>query len=97
VRRVHRTPATAEVLGDERDRAASPLDEAIGRDAVDRYEAALARLSPTDREAIHLRIELRHDFADIARALGKPSQVAARVAVSRALARLAREMEAGDG
>jgi RNA polymerase sigma-70 factor (ECF subfamily) len=96
VRRAQRLPSTIEVAGNEVDRAASPLDEAIGREAVDRYEAALARLRPVDREAIHLRIELNCDFARVAEALGKPTEAAARVAVSRALVRLAEEMDRGE-
>ncbi len=71
---------------------ASPLEEAIGADALERYEAALARLSASDREAIVLRIELCHDYDQIAMQLGKTTAASARVAVSRALARLAREM-----
>jgi len=49
-------------------------------------------LSASDREAIVLRIELCHDYDQIAMQLGKTTAASARVAVSRALARLAREM-----
>jgi RNA polymerase sigma-70 factor, ECF subfamily len=70
----------------------SPLEEAIGIEAEARYERALARLSPTDREAVILRIEMCCDYEEIAVAHRKSSAAHARVAVSRALARLAREM-----
>src|SRR6266849_6328561 len=50
----------------------SPLEEAIGRETLDRYEAALARLKDDDREAIILRVELGYPFAEIVTALGKP-------------------------
>ena len=70
----------------------SPLEEAIGQEALERYEAALLRLKPDDREAIIVRIELGHTYADVALALGKPSVAAAHMAVSRALVRLAKEM-----
>jgi RNA polymerase sigma factor (sigma-70 family) len=73
----------------------SPLEEAIGRETLERYESALLRLKPTDREAIMLRIELNYPYADIATALGKPSIAAAQMAVSRALVRLAEEMASG--
>jgi RNA polymerase sigma factor (sigma-70 family) len=73
----------------------SPLEEAIGRETLERYESALLRLRPTDREAIILRIELNCPYADIATALGKPSIAAAQMAVSRALVRLAEEMASG--
>jgi len=70
----------------------SPLEIAIGNEALERYEAALALLSANDREAVIARIELGQTYAEIASALGKPSTEAARMAVNRALARLARLM-----
>jgi RNA polymerase sigma-70 factor (ECF subfamily) len=70
----------------------SPLEVAIGNEAHERYEAALARLNAGDREAVIARIELGQTYAEIASALGKPSTEAARMAVNRALARLARFM-----
>jgi len=59
---------------------------------VESYERALATLSAADQEAIVLRVELGLDFEEIASQLGKPSTDAARMAVSRAIARLANEM-----
>jgi RNA polymerase sigma factor (sigma-70 family) len=73
----------------------SPLEEAIGHETLERYESALSRLKPGDREAIILRIELNYPYADIATALGKPSIAATQMAVSRALVRLAEEMASG--
>jgi RNA polymerase sigma-70 factor (ECF subfamily) len=70
----------------------SPLEAAIGVEALERYEAALHRLSPADRIAIILRVELGCPLAEVAEALDKPSLAAARMAVSRALVRLAGEM-----
>jgi RNA polymerase sigma-70 factor, ECF subfamily len=70
-------------------RSLSPLEEAIGSQTVDRYEAGLARLSPGDREAVIGRLELGYSFQELAGALGKPTADAARVAVNRALVRLA--------
>ena len=95
VRRTVRAPVTAALDDNEADRAASPLDEAIGREAVDRYEAALARLRPEEREAIVVRVEMDGSYHEGAQALGKPSADAARMAVSRALLRLAEEMNRG--
>jgi RNA polymerase sigma-70 factor (ECF subfamily) len=71
---------------------ASPLEEAIGQEALERYEAALTRLRPDDREAIVARIELGLSYPEIMTALGKPSIPATHMAVSRALVRLAEEM-----
>jgi RNA polymerase sigma-70 factor, ECF subfamily len=70
----------------------SPLEAAIGLEAMARYEAALERLKPADRNAIILRVELGCPLAEVAEALGKPTVAAARMAVSRALVRLAAEM-----
>ena len=72
----------------------SPLEEAIGRETLDRYEAALERLDAGDRELIIARIELGMSHNEIALELDKPSSAAAHMAVSRALVRLAREMSA---
>jgi RNA polymerase sigma-70 factor (ECF subfamily) len=73
----------------------SPLDEAIGRDAAEDYETALASLSPADRELVVLRLELDYAYQDIADATGKPSADAARMATSRAILRLAQQMRHG--
>lgn len=89
-RRRGETVALQSILAD---RAASPLEEAIGIAALDSYDRALERLRPDDREAIILRIELDLPYDEIARALGKNNAVAARKAVSRALVRLALEMQ----
>ena len=70
------------------DAAPSPLECAIGREGVERYEAALQQLTPADREAIVARIELQQSYEEVAIALGKPTANAARAAVTRALARL---------
>ena len=52
----------------------------------------MLRLRDTDREAIIARVELRYSYQELAVALGKPSADAARVAVARAVYRLAREI-----
>ena len=70
----------------------SPLEEAIGQETLDRYETALQRLRPQDREAIIARIEMGLEYTEVASALAKPSVAAAHMAVSRALVKLAKEM-----
>jgi RNA polymerase sigma factor (sigma-70 family) len=96
IRHRQRAPAPLELNENASDHAASPLDLAIGEEAVQRYESALARLRPEEREAIVARIEMDGSYQEMARALGKPSADAARMAVSRALLRLAQEMKHGD-
>lgn len=93
-RRFSRRPPATELTDAYESDAASPLDIAIGREGVARYEAALQRLRPTDREAIIGRIELQHDYQELAVILGKPNANAARVAVTRALARLMEQLDA---
>jgi RNA polymerase sigma-70 factor, ECF subfamily len=72
----------------------SPLESVIGVETLTRYEAALGRLTPDDRALIVARVELGQSYEEITCAFGKPSINAARVAVCRALARLARHMKA---
>ena len=95
VRRVSRHPAPTGIddEAEHADASASPLDEAIGREAVERYEGALQRLRPEEREVIIARVEMQQSYAQIAAAHGKASADAARMAVTRALVRLAEEMD----
>jgi RNA polymerase sigma-70 factor (ECF subfamily) len=70
----------------------SPLEAAIGAEALENYERALASLNDAERQAIVLRVELGLNFEEMATQLGKPSADAARMAVTRAITRLAAEM-----
>jgi RNA polymerase sigma factor (sigma-70 family) len=92
LRRKARRPEVAELDGIEDVSLRSPLEEAIGREAVEDYEEALARLKPDEREAIIARVEMGYTYEELAEALGKPSADAARKAARRALLRLAEEM-----
>jgi len=74
----------------------SPLATLIGRESLARYEAALSRLSESDRELVVARIEMDCTYDEIAELQGKPSADAARMAVKRALLRLAEDMGVGD-
>jgi len=91
-RRFSRRPVPTELSESFQSDAASPLDIAIGREGMARYEAALQRLRPS--EAIIGRLELQHDYQELAIILGKPNANAARVAVTRALARLMEQLDA---
>lgn len=92
-RKYTRRPGATELTDSQPSDSASPLDIAIGREGVARYEAALQRLRPADREAIVGRIELQYDYKELAVLLGKPNANAARVAVTRALARLMEQLD----
>jgi len=94
LRRADRRPAPLALDSAAPDPGLSPLEAAIGTEVVDRYEAALDRLSADERELIVARVELGMTYAELAQATGKPSSDAARMAVGRALVRLAEELGA---
>lgn len=74
-----------------RDWKPSPLEAAIMREQLDAFLEALRRLRPADRQVIVWRIELGYTADEIATKLGK-SKAAAGMTVTRAMARLAKEM-----
>ena len=92
LRRRARQPPVADVDGLEDVTARSPLEQAIGRQAIEQYEEALGRLRPDEREVIIARVGIGYTYDELAEALGKPSAEAARKAARRALLRLAEEM-----
>lgn len=77
------------------DPSPSPLEDAIGTELLQRYEDALQRLKPDDRELIVAHVEMGMTWTEIAEAFDKNSAAAARMAVTRALVRLARQMSHG--
>lgn len=95
IRRVSRRPETSELDTEHKDEGPSPLEQAVGREAVERYEAALARLSDADRELIVASVELGYTPEQLAEATGRRSADAARKAARRALIKLAEEMQSG--
>lgn len=94
LRRKGREP-TSSLEGIDVESADSPLERAIGREAVEAYEQALARLKPEEQEAIIGRVELGYSYGELAVMLHKPTADAARKAAERALLRLAEEMKRG--
>ena len=60
-----------------------------------RLRQALANLRPEERELVVARLELGYSYAQITVATGRPSPDATRMAVRRALLRLAEEMGSG--
>ena len=95
VRKAIKRPVDNQPLEAHVDPAPSPLERVVGIEGVERYEAALAKLRPAEREAIIARLELQQSYEEIAIALQKPSANAARVSVSRAIKSLVRAMEDG--
>lgn len=93
ITRAQRRTAQGALEGRRRDLEPSPLEAAIGRELLERYERALESLDEESRELILARIEMEMSYDAIATARNKPSADAARMAVSRALVRLATEMD----
>ena len=93
LRRKGRQPHATDLDGLEVESVESPLEQAIGQEAVERYEGALQRLKAEEREAIIARVEMGYSFEELAEALGKPTPDAARKTAHRALVRLAEEMK----
>ena len=71
----------------------SPLDRLIDDEAWGRYLQALARLDPRKRRLIVGRAELGYSFQQLALIDQRASPGAARIALRRALMRLATEMK----
>ena len=92
-RRWNRRGIADSIEGDELPgHGVSPLDEAIGSEIRARYEAALMRLRPEDRELIIARIELGLPYKEMVEMFNKPSVSAVTMAVNRAVVKLAQEM-----
>jgi RNA polymerase sigma-70 factor (ECF subfamily) len=77
---------------DHPDGRQSPLDETIDKDKLRIYRSALLALGEHDRLAIVLRLEQGASYETIAARLNKPTANAARVAVARAMFKLAKQM-----
>ena len=95
VRWAERRPGPDDVPESLPDHSPSPLENAIGAEVLDRFEAGMTRLDEEDRQLLHLRIELDFDYQEIAVMTGRPSRDAARMAIQRALSRLADVMGHG--
>lgn len=91
-RRAQRARQAAEVPDDAQDPSPSPLEEVLGREAMDRYEKALDRLEPFERDAVVARIEFGLGYREIAVAVGSPSANAVRMTIYRALARMGKDI-----
>jgi RNA polymerase sigma-70 factor (ECF subfamily) len=93
LRRHARTPEMAVMTAEEIENSPSPLQLAVSREGLERYEQATLR--PEDRDAIMGRLEVGYSYDELAGILGKPTADAARKAARRALMRLAEELRRG--
>lgn len=92
LRAARHRPGLAPLEDDHEDPSPGPLLAAIGRERYERYCSALQRLSEDERGLVIMRFEWGFSHQEIARETGRGSEDAARMAVSRALLRLAKEM-----
>lgn len=92
IRRRSRRPERGPLSPAARSAEQSPLDHAIGRQMVERYERALLTLEDEVREAVIMKVEMGFSYPEIAAAQGidKPNTV--RMRVERALAKLAERL-----
>ena len=91
-RRIARRGLAAALDDAQPDLRPSPLEEAVAQQTEDRYRAALSRLRPGDRRLVVARVELGYSLDQLALMTNRPRVDTARVALRRALERLALEM-----
>jgi len=89
IRKMERRPGRDVLDSGLPSRAVSPLDAAIGAEDVECYERALAQLAPHDRVAVVANLEFGYTYEEVAALVGKPTAGAARLAIRRAIAKLA--------
>jgi RNA polymerase sigma-70 factor (ECF subfamily) len=92
IRRRSRRPESTPLDDEQIDPSASPLERAIGRQRIAKYEHALGRLKEEERELLIGRLELGLTYEELADLQQRSSPDAARKATERALARLVTEM-----
>jgi RNA polymerase sigma-70 factor (ECF subfamily) len=95
IRKVRHRHISLEFPDEVEDEQLSALETLIAKERVERYEMAMKRLQSVDRELIVARFEMGLAFDDVAVATGRPTAAAARMAVTRAMGRLAAELNPG--
>jgi RNA polymerase sigma factor (sigma-70 family) len=93
IRKAVRHRTDYEVPDSYPDASPSPFRLAAQAQGLARYRAALATLSRLDQALIVARVEHHESYEQVAAAVGKPNANAARVSVTRALARLVKALE----
>ncbi|HET9252243.1 MAG TPA: sigma-70 family RNA polymerase sigma factor [Candidatus Eisenbacteria bacterium] len=87
-------PEVTEMDGAMPDLGPSPVELVIGKERLEAYDAALEALNEQQRQAVIMRLEMGFTYEEIAVAVDCPSANAARMLISRALARMAISMSA---
>ncbi len=89
IRNATRRPMPATLDSGAASQEASPLERAMTRQGLEQYDRALSLLPGADRDAVVARLEFGLSYQEIAAAQQRPSADAARIAVGRALVKLA--------
>ena len=92
IRKARKRMGSPALLDGLPDAAPSPLARVIQDESVRKLRAALAQLSESDRRLLAARFGSGYRYNEIAMRLKRPSANAARVAVERAVGRLAKIM-----
>jgi RNA polymerase sigma-70 factor, ECF subfamily len=93
MRRFVRRPVSVELPVDLSSDAPSPEEQAIHEQTYARYRAAMNGLKPRERELVIARVEAQWTTPEIAQHFGFNTVDGARMAVNRAMQRLAAEMK----
>jgi RNA polymerase sigma factor (sigma-70 family) len=93
LRRVRRKPAAEPIDDGIASDQTTPLESAIGAQTLERYERALQGLRAEDRELVIAHVEFGFSHRELAHAFNKPSPNAARMALQRAMLRVAEAMK----
>jgi RNA polymerase sigma-70 factor (ECF subfamily) len=71
-----------------------PFENVVWEESQERYARLLNDLDPDQREGVVMRLDFGLSYAEIAHHLGRPTANAARMLITRAIARLARSTKA---
>jgi RNA polymerase sigma-70 factor (ECF subfamily) len=96
IRNASRRPGREEVPDNLPDSAPSPIEQILGREAEERYNEALKLLSSEEQELVIGRLEFHMTYHELAIHTAKASADAARMAVNRAIRKLATVLEDED-
>jgi RNA polymerase sigma factor (sigma-70 family) len=92
IRRAKRRSPVDEEIDEMVSGSPSPLELAIGQEALRAYESALAELPEHDCELVIAHLEWGFSYEELAAVFDRPSPDAVRMAVRRALVKLAKTM-----
>ena len=93
IRSAGRRPTGDSISADLPAAEPSPIEHAIGAQALERYEAALDKLDPDERSAVVGRLEFGYSYPELAVMLDRRTPDAAHKLVERAIPKLAEYMQ----